>query len=185
MSSLRRSLLALSVAVALVSCAKKEPAAPAAQAPKAKPASARAVKPTAAVPVSAGPAQPQPQPATFVYDPAGLRDPFEPFIKLPEKKAAPKAFVPRTPLQGYPAEQLKLAGVVWGGDGKAKALIEDPQGKGYAVGVGTLVGDRGGKVVRILPDRIVIEERFNDLFGEEKKNVANIMLHKSEGEVGR
>jgi hypothetical protein len=40
-------------------------------------------------------------------------------------------------------------------------------------------------VVRILPDRIVIEERFTDLFGEEKKNVANIMLHKSEGEVGR
>jgi len=184
MSSLRTSLLALSVAAALVSCAKKDEASPVTQGPTAKPVPVAATKPPPTTPV--GPVPTQAPPAAFIYDPTGLRDPFEPFIKLEEKKPVPKAFVPRTPLQGYPADQLKLVGVVWGGDDtKAKALIEDPQGKGYAVGVGTLVGDRGGKVVRILPDRIVIEERFTDLFGEEKKNVANIMLHKSEGEVGR
>ena len=52
------------------------------------------------------------------------------------------------------------------------------------VGVGTLVGDKEGKIARIQPDRVVIEERFTDLFGEEKKNVANMMLRKPEGEVG-
>ena len=52
------------------------------------------------------------------------------------------------------------------------------------VGVGTQVGDRGGRIVRIQPDRVVIEERFTDLFGEEKKTVANMTLRKSEGEVG-
>lgn len=187
MSSLRRVLVPVAVGVALVGCAKKEP--PAASAPpvavRAKAAPARPLPvPTAA---QAGPLEPQ-RP-TFLYDPTGLRDPFEPFIKLEDMKKkgapAPKAFTPRTPLQQYPSEQLKLVGVVWGAEGRARALIEDPQGKGYAVGVGALVGDRGGKVVRIQPDRVVIEERFTDLFGEEKKNVSNIMLRKSEGEVAR
>jgi type IV pilus assembly protein PilP len=116
----------------------------------------------------------------------GLRDPFEPFIKIEEKKPkapGPQRVTPQTPLQRYSTEELKLVGIVWGEEGRARALIEDPQGKGYAVAIGTLVGDRGGKVARILPDRIVIEERFKDVLGEEKKNVANMMLHKSEGEV--
>lgn len=182
MSSLRTVLLALSLVVALVGCGKDEPAPPA-PAPGKVAASAQAVKPAVAPPVRPEPAQPSLPP--FVYDATGLRDPFEPFIKVEEKKsAAPRVLVPSTPLQQYAIEQFRLVGVIWGADGKAKALIEDPKGKGYALGAGTLIGDRGGRVVRILPDRIVIEERFTDLFGEEKKNVANIMLHKSEGEVG-
>ncbi|NTU59495.1 MAG: pilus assembly protein PilP [Deltaproteobacteria bacterium] len=143
----------------------------------------------APVPVARpAPAPPPAQPA-FTYSPVGLRDPFEPFIKLEEKKVAKrpveKVAAPQTPLQRYSTEELKLAGIVWGEEGRARALIEDPQGKGYAVAVGTLVGDRGGRVVRILPDRIIIEERFKDILGEEKKAVANMMLHKSDGAVSK
>ena len=123
----------------------------------------------------------------FVYNPQGLRDPFQPFIRLrPEKKAAKKApekFVPKTPLQRYALEELKLVGVVWR-DGKgSRALVEDPEGKGYIVRVGTLIGDRGGKIVSIRPDRVEVEERVIDILGEERINRVSMRLHTPEGEV--
>jgi Tfp pilus assembly protein PilP len=131
------------------------------------------------------PATQPPPPLSFAYDPAGLRDPFEPFLKIEEKKPefVPKAFVPTTPLQRFTVEELKLVGVLWTPGGQATALVEDPRSKGYMVAIGAYVGDRGGKIVRIQPDRVVIEERFTDLFGKEKVNVSNMVLHKSEGEV--
>ena len=43
-----------------------------------------------------------------------------------------------------------------------QALIEDPQGKGYPVGTGTLVGDRGGSIVRIQPEEVVGEVIYFD-----------------------
>jgi type IV pilus assembly protein PilP len=129
-------------------------------------------------------AAPPPQAPVLVYDPTGLRDPFEPFIKIEEKKPrAPKAFVAKTPLQRYAMEELKLVAIIWGEGLHARALVEDPQGKGYVVTTGTHVGDRGGKVVRIQPDRVVVEERFTDLLGEEKVNVANMTLHRAESGV--
>ncbi|MBI5017417.1 MAG: pilus assembly protein PilP [Deltaproteobacteria bacterium] len=190
MSSLRIPVLVLFAGAVLLSCGKKEAAAPASSKPPPPVPAAQAlpVQPPRPVVVAAAGAEPAPPaPAGFAYDPTGLRDPFEPFLKIEEKKKepGPRLLSTRMPLQTYSTEQLRLVGVVWGAEGKGKALIEDPQGKGYAVSAGDLVGDRGGKVMRILPDRIVIEERFTDLFGEEKKNVANIMLHKSEGEVAR
>jgi type IV pilus assembly protein PilP len=123
---------------------------------------------------------------TFAYEPAELRDPFQPFIKLDtktKKKARPQIFVPKTPLQRFATEELHLVGIIWGEGGRARALIEDPQGKGYVVGTGTLVGDRGGRIVRIEPEQAVIEERIVDLFGEENLSVVTMTLRKPEGEV--
>lgn len=189
MNPTRAFLLAAGFALFAAGCkgpsTDPPPSPPPAVAPAAKKAALPAAQPGQAVRPPA-PAVP-PAPPVFAYNPVGLRDPFEPFIKLVEEKkvreTAPRLVVPQTPLQRYSTDELKLAGVVWGDEGKARALIEDPQGKGYAVGIGTLVGDRGGRVARILADRIIIEERFKDILGEEKKNVANMMLHKSEGGV--
>jgi Tfp pilus assembly protein PilP len=124
----------------------------------------------------------------FVYERKGLRDPFQPFIRLSDKKKEkggrpPKILVPKTPLQKFPLEDLKLVGVVWADAGRSKALIEDPKGKGYYVGVGTWVGDRGGKIVRIHPDKVVVEERMTDVLGEENVNQITLTLHKAEDEV--
>jgi type IV pilus assembly protein PilP len=179
MGSLRIPLAVALTSALLLACGG-EPSTPA-----AKPASVEkaAVKPAPAAPPLAAAA---PAPPAFIYSPVDLRDPFEPFVKLEEKKKLPIADPGRSrpPLQRFPIEQLTLVGVVWGENGKARALIQDPQGKGYVVGVGTRVGDKDGKIARIQPDRVVIEERFTDLFGEEKKNVTNMMLRKPEGEVG-
>jgi Tfp pilus assembly protein PilP len=97
------------------------------------------------------------------------RDPFRSFIEVKESETgARKAPArPLTPLQKYSLDQLKVVGVVDGATVR-KALIEDDAGKGYVVGVGDAVGNQGGEIVSIRPDRIVIEETFTDPLGEEK-----------------
>jgi len=185
MGPVRTTALAAGFALLLSGCGSEvpAPAPPAAPQPSAPVAKTEPKKPAPA-PVAAS----QPQPAAseaFVYSPMNLRDPFEPFIKVvPEKKEKPKAFVPQTPLQRFPAEELRLVGVVWGGGpANAKALIEDPTGKGYVVAVGTLVGDKGGGIVQIGRDEVVVEERFVNLLGEETQRVVKMTLRKPEGEV--
>lgn len=176
---------AIGVGLSLGGCGTQNPVpvgAPRPSVVEAKPEPKKGVP----APVEANKVQAAP-PEEFVYSPAGLRDPFEPFIKLePEKgkKQAPKVFVPKTPLQRYPAEELKLVGVVWSGTPlKPKALVEDPTGKGYVVMVGTLVGDKGGGIIQIAPDLVTVEERFLGILGEETVRVVKMTLHKPDGEV--
>jgi Tfp pilus assembly protein PilP len=123
----------------------------------------------------------------FAYNPSVLRDPFKPFIKMQSKKkgaaSVPKPFVAKTPLQKVRLDDLKLVGVVWALDNKAKALIEDPKGKGYYIGVGTYVGDRGGRITAIKPDSVIVEEIWIDPLGEEETKVITLTLHKSDNEV--
>lgn len=114
----------------------------------------------------------------YAYIPEGKRDPFKPFIsQQPSGKAKE---IPLTPLQKYDISQLKVVGIMWGEKGRY-ALIEDAEGKGYVVYPGTLVGKNGGKVVKILQDEVIIEERYTDVFGETKTQYVSISLPKEEG----
>jgi type IV pilus assembly protein PilP len=180
----RLSLPALMVGllVFLAGCSAETPAS------RKEPPAARSkarVQKAAVTPVEAGKPEPVPAPvAAFVFSPEGLRDPFEPFIKLKKKKKA-KVFVPKTPLQRYSTEELKLVGIVWSGSGKSKALIEDPEGQGYVATVGTLVGDRGGGIVQIRRELLLIEERFVDQLGEDNVRKVKMTLRRSEGEVSQ
>ncbi len=178
MRSLAVFLISAGLALGLTACGS-EPAAP----PAATPAAAAPAPKKAPAPVE-DPTRGAVVGEAFAYAPEGLRDPFQPFIKLEEKKQSrPQVFVPKTPLQRYATEELQLVGIIWGEAGRARALIEDPEGKGYVVGTGTLVGDRGGRIVRIQPQEAVVEERAVDLFGEENVNVVRMTLRKPEGEV--
>ena len=87
-------------------------------------------------------------------------------------------FVPKTPLQRYALDELRLVGIVWAEE-RSKALIEDPKGKGYYVGAGTYVGDQGGKIIRINKDMLLVEERNTDLMGAESVKQITLTLHKS------
>jgi type IV pilus assembly protein PilP len=124
------------------------------------------------------------------FDPKGLRNPFKPFLKMkaPKKKTSTKAMEKiklRTPLQRFALEQLSLVGIFWSKDMAPNALIQDPAGKGYNVGIGTYVGDRGGKIVKINPKEILVEERTVDILGEPIVKQEKIMLHKFGNEVTR
>lgn len=183
MGALRTALWTAGLAALLLGCGSQAPAPP--RPPKPTPAAAKKTPPAVPRPVNAEEPKTA-EPEEFAYHREGLRDPFEPFIKIVKKKVQkPKVFVPKTPLQRYAVEELQLVGVVWGGPGKAKALIEDPGGKGYVVGVGTLVGDRGGGIVKIAPGEVLVEERFVDVLGEETVRAVKLALRKPEGEVNQ
>ena len=100
------------------------------------------------------------------------RNPFKPFLTdLKEKKAV----VPTTPLQKYELDQLKLVAVVWGINGSV-AMVEAPDGKGYSVKRGDLIGRRGGRVKRIEKNMVVVEEKFTEATGEGISNEFTIKL---------
>ena len=62
-----------------------------------------------------------------------------------------------------------------------KAMVEDDTGLGYTISVGTKIGNQGGVVKMIDPERVVVEEEFVDFYGEKKKSEIVLRL-KPEGE---
>ena len=109
------------------------------------------------------------------YDPTGRRDPFRP----PSVGASKHAGEPRTPLQRYEVGQLKLVAIIY--DTKEpRAVLEDDDGLGYIVKVGTPVGLNDGQVRTIERGRIVIEESALDFYGEAHPNDVVLELRTAE-----
>jgi type IV pilus assembly protein PilP len=115
----------------------------------------------------------------YSYNPAGKPDPFKPFIQLTPVRGASRN-VPMTPLQKFEIGQLKLVAIISLPEGNI-ALVEDGAGKGYFVKKGTLIGKNDGKVTKIFKDKVVIEEIYQDVFGQTKTSEISLSLHKAEG----
>ena len=102
---------------------------------------------------------------SYQYDPIGKRDPFKTFLQMkPADESANKENRFLTPLQRYDLDQLKIAGIVLG-FGSQYALVEDDTGKGYSIRVGDYIGGKGGRVVEIQKDRVVVQEEHQDYLG--------------------
>jgi hypothetical protein len=108
---------------------------------------------------------------------AGSRDPFRPFNLALRPRAVE---TPKTPLEQYDVGALKLVAVIYDTQ-NPKAMVEDDTGLGYTIGIGTKIGNQGGVVKTIDPDRVVVEEDFVDFYGEKKKTEIVLRL-KPEGE---
>lgn len=183
----KSKLLAGSLALVFL-LAVSATAAPAADSPAAPPATAVA----SAIPASA-PATVKPEAAAlevpdYRYDPKGKTDPFKPFVRLelptPAKKGPEKKKYTGhlTPLQRVPLDKVRVTGIA-GSPDKRAAMVEDGAGKGYIVYLGTLIGENGGRVVQILPDRVIVEEKVGEgTRGKEKSHRVALKLHKEEGE---
>lgn len=166
--------VALVLALGAGGCSKEEPPAPEVRKPLPKEAAKAA---EAAVPAAVE--SEKPAAALVLYSPAGKRDPFVPFIKVETKTArADLSFMP--PLQRYDLGELKFVGVIWG-PGITKALVEDAEGKGYTVGVGTKMGSTGGVVTRITEDEIVVRETFRDYTGAKVERESSLKLQTAGG----
>ncbi|KAF0123632.1 MAG: type IV pilus assembly protein PilP [bacterium] len=116
----------------------------------------------------------------YSYNPMGKRDPFKPFIS---KATAGKGKIRGerlVPLQRYNFSQLKLIGIIWRND-KNMAMVEDPEGRGYVLKKGTLIGENNGRVINILKDRVIIEEVYRNNSGKIKTRTASLKLHNAEG----
>ena len=105
------------------------------------------------------------------------RDPFRPFNLALRPKVVE---APTTPLEQYAVGSLKLVAVIYDTQ-NPKAMVEDDAGLGYTIGLGTKIGNQGGVVKIIDPDRVVVEEDFIDFYGEKKKTEIVLRL-KPEGE---
>jgi type IV pilus assembly protein PilP len=116
--------------------------------------------------------------SVFSYNPAGKRDPFTPIIVKDERKALSGD---RPPLERFNLSEFKLTGLVWGGFGYS-AMLEGPEGKGYFVHVGTIIGQNKGVVKKITKDAMVVEEKFKTISGEtDRKEIVIELRKKQEG----
>jgi hypothetical protein len=97
---------------------------------------------------------------------------------LKEKEISP------TPLQKYDISQLKLVSIIASAEGNI-GLVEDSTGKGYFVKRGTLIGKNDGKVSKVLKDRVIVEEVYNDSSGQRKVNEISLVFHHTKEESGR
>ncbi len=142
----------------------------------ARAADAPGAAPTSRPTVGTAPT-PTPAPVPGTSPAAGLRDPFRPFNLALRPKPVE---TPRTPLEQYDVGALKLVAVIYDTQ-NPKAMVEDDTGLGFTVAVGTRIGNQGGVVKQIDPERVVVEEEFVDFYGEKKKSEIVLRL-KPEGE---
>jgi type IV pilus assembly protein PilP len=169
-------LAAWLIAVAgMTGCAKEgTPPPPTVQKPVPK---AAAVKPAEGVPADApGEAAAL---AVVPYNPKGKRDPLLPFLKE-ETKSARGSLDKVPPLQRYDLGELKLVGVMWESRGY-RALVEDAEGKGYSVTVGTRIGRDGGVVSRITRDEVIVKNVHRDSGGARSKRTSSLKLQTAGG----
>lgn len=155
-------LLALSVPFALAACGGDETPVVQTGGPAATtdPSAAGAVDPAAATPTPA--ATPEEAADEYNYNPIGKRDPFRSFLA---DELAPDTRKVVTPLQRFDLDQLKIIGIIWG-ISSPRAMVTTPEGKGYVVQKGTLIGKNWGKVSRITQDEVIISEEYRDFEGK-------------------
>jgi type IV pilus assembly protein PilP len=114
----------------------------------------------------------------YSYNPQGRRDPFAPIIVSAERKAQSGN---RSPLERYDLNEFKLTGIVWGGFGY-NAMVEGPDGKGYFVRVGTIIGPNKGVIKKITQNTMVVEEKYKTFSGvTERKEIVIELSKKQEG----
>ena len=166
---------AMAVLLALVAggCGKEEPAAPVVRkaVPKEAAKAAEAAQPAAVAEV-------KPLPVA-IYDPAGKRDPFLPFLRE-EKKEARSDLASLPPLQRFELGELRFVGIIWSPNVR-RALVEDSEGKGYTVTVGTRIGREGGVVTRITEREIFVKEEFRDYTGAKVERENSLKLQTGGG----
>lgn len=114
--------------------------------------------------------------ADYVYDPEGRRDPFAPIVSRASKLTG-QTNLP--PLERYPISEFKMTGILWGGFGY-KAMLEGPDGKGYFVRVGSIVGPSRAVVKKITEDSLVLEEKFKNYMGADERREIIINLRKKQ-----
>lgn len=110
------------------------------------------------------------------------RDPFKPAIVELAPVARPEpgkraADVNLLPIQRYEVERFRVTGIITGLK-ENRAMIVDPEGKGYVARIGMKIGPNDGRIVRITPQGIEVEESFRDDFGRLKRRTVKLALQR-------
>ncbi|HEY3490993.1 MAG TPA: pilus assembly protein PilP [Candidatus Deferrimicrobiaceae bacterium] len=115
------------------------------------------------------------------YNPAGKRDPFMPFLR-PVVKVPVTVEVPTGPptLLTQDLGAFKYVGMIWT-PRAVRGLVEDVDGKGYTVTVGSHLGRGGAVVTRINDKEIVVKESSRDYAGAEVVRETSLKLKSAGG----
>jgi type IV pilus assembly protein PilP len=118
----------------------------------------------------------------YTYTTVGKRDPFRSYIAdLREIARAEESRRPES-TEKFELDQYRLTGLVTG-TSQAQAMVEDPDGMGHVVRVGTRLGKNGGRVTRIAVDQIVVTEEFRAPTGERVRVPITVRLPRSDTEI--
>ena len=104
--------------------------------------------------------------ATYSYDPTNKVDPFKSFIVVRKELEEEKHKKPRTYLETLDLTQLVLSATMLTPNGNW-ALVRDSKGDGHVIKVGTPIGRRGGRVIEIKEDEVIVRESYTDIRGRE------------------
>lgn len=109
------------------------------------------------------------QVATFEYQQGDLVDPFLPRNLRPTTGKGglqPDLNRPRQPLEDFPLDALRLVGSINKPGKPLRAVIKDPKGTLYTVGVGNRIGQNFGIITKINDGGLEIKELTQDSAGE-------------------
>jgi len=102
-------------------------------------------------------------------DVAELRDPFESYLTVLERKSKQRRDASRSrdsnrvsePLEDFDLGALKLVAIMQMGSSRA-AMVENHEGKGFVVRKGSYIGRDNGRVVNITDRNVeIMEDEFN------------------------
>ncbi len=66
---------------------------------------------------------------------------------------------------------------MWGGFGY-NAMVEGPDGKGYFIRVGTVIGPNRGRVKKIMRHQMIVEEKYKTYTGKVERKRIVVKLKK-------
>jgi len=103
----------------------------------------------------------------YSYDPTNKVDPFKSFIVVRKELEEKEKEKPKTYLETLDISQVTLSAIVLG-DKENWALVRDSKGDGHVIKIGTAIGTRGGRVIKILEKEVVVREYYTDMRDREK-----------------
>ena len=112
------------------------------------------------------------------FDFSSKKDPFKPAIVATVVKpnnANNKNGIQGLPILSFDVSQFKLIGIVTGAK-ENKAMVVDPNGKGYVVKTGMIIGKNEGRVTSINSNGVEVLEQFKDDNGRVRKDIIKLTL---------
>jgi type IV pilus assembly protein PilP len=111
----------------------------------------------------------------YAYNPIGKRDPFKEVSGTAKLTQLDRG----GPLTSYDIDQMQLVAVIWG-IAEPRGLIQLPDGKSYIIKRNTSIGRHFGKIARITPTSVIVEEEFRGPLGDLQIKETKMILHKDD-----
>jgi Tfp pilus assembly protein PilP len=119
---------------------------------------------------------------TYSYDPINKIDPFKSFITVRRELEEKEPKKPKTYLETLDISQLVISAIILGSQGNW-ALVRDSKGDGHVIKVGTPIGKRNGQVTKILEEKVIITESYQDLSGRKKTKTISMELPSTDADI--